>query len=51
MDENTLNTLDILIGNLGFPVVIAIYLLIRFEKKISELTDVVEELRNLIEKS
>jgi Trk-type K+ transport system membrane component len=50
MDEGTLNTLNILVGNLGFPVVIALYLLIRFENKISELTEVVEKLHNLLEK-
>ncbi|MGZ9869915.1 YvrJ family protein, partial [Priestia endophytica] len=26
-------------GNFGFPVVIAVYLLLRFEKKIEELTE------------
>lgn len=31
------------IGNVGFPAVLAIYLLIRFEKKIDELIELIKE--------
>ncbi|QOY36920.1 YvrJ family protein [Anaerobacillus isosaccharinicus] len=34
-----------LLGNFGFPVVIAIYLLIRFEKRIENLTDAILQLQ------
>ncbi|MDQ7723544.1 YvrJ family protein [Bacillus inaquosorum] len=36
------------IGNFGFPLVLAIYLLIRFEKKIEKLTEVISQLENNI---
>ena len=34
------------IGNFGFPIMIALYLLIRFEKKIESLTASILELQN-----
>ncbi|WP_078392839.1 YvrJ family protein [Shouchella patagoniensis] len=34
----------ILLGNFGFPTVVAVYLLIRFEKRIENLTDAIREL-------
>lgn len=35
-----------LLGNFGFPVVITIYLLLRFEKKIEKLTEAIEKLKD-----
>lgn len=34
----------ILLGNFGFPTLVAVYLLIRFEKRIDKLTDAIREL-------
>ncbi|MDV2583475.1 YvrJ family protein [Alkalibacillus haloalkaliphilus] len=34
-----------LIGNFGFPIAITIYLLLRLEKKIAELTSAITKLR------
>lgn len=31
------------LGNFGFPIVVSIYLLVRFEKKLDDLTDVIIE--------
>ncbi|NIK12747.1 YvrJ family protein [Alkalibacillus sp. S2W] len=39
------NLLYDLIGNFGFPIAITIYLLIRLEKKITELTSAITKLR------
>ncbi|MGF9893510.1 YvrJ family protein [Priestia megaterium] len=38
------------IGNFGFPIVISIYLLIRFEKRIEVLTTAINELKQVAEK-
>ncbi|KYD18772.1 YvrJ family protein [Geobacillus thermodenitrificans] len=35
-----------LLGNLGFPIVITGYLLLRFEKKIEILTEAISDLKN-----
>lgn len=40
-----LNHWVVMVGNFGFPVVVAIYLLIRFEKKIQGLTTVIYDLK------
>ncbi|HHT51323.1 MAG TPA: YvrJ family protein [Eubacteriaceae bacterium] len=37
------------IGNFGFPMVISIYLLVRFEGKISSLTQSIYQLAKVIE--
>lgn len=34
----------------GLPIAIAVYLLLRFEKKICHLSDTIEELQEIIEK-
>lgn len=34
-----------IIGNYGFPLILAIYLLLRFEARIQELTDSINKLR------
>ncbi|MDF2013211.1 YvrJ family protein [Priestia megaterium] len=37
-------------GNLGFPIVVAFYLLLRFEKKIDHLTEAINRIASNIEK-
>lgn len=37
-----------LIGELGFPIVLCVYLLFRFEKKIDTLNDTIEKLNESI---
>jgi len=37
-----------ILGNFGFPVVIAIYLLIRFEKRIENLTEAISQLQKIM---
>ncbi|WP_035512872.1 YvrJ family protein [Halalkalibacillus halophilus] len=37
-----------IIGNFGFPIAITIYLLVRFEKKIAELTSAIATLKENI---
>ena len=44
MDVQDLSALLPLIGNLGFPAAVCIYLLLRFEKKINDLDANVREL-------
>lgn len=39
----------VLLGNFGFPIVIAGYLLVRFEKKIEGLTEAILHLKNTCE--
>ncbi|SDK27143.1 YvrJ family protein [Sediminibacillus albus] len=48
MEETASNALVTLLGNHGFPVVLAMYLLIRFEKKISDLSVAIQKLSNVI---
>ncbi|QTN01130.1 YvrJ family protein [Sediminibacillus dalangtanensis] len=50
MDEISIESMVSLISNLGFPVVLVIYLLVRFEKKISDLSDTIKELNEAIRK-
>ncbi|MFS0788794.1 YvrJ family protein [Shouchella sp. 1P09AA] len=38
----------ILLGNFGFPTLVAVYLLIRFEKRIDNLTDAIRELERSV---
>lgn len=38
------------IGNFGFPLVLSIYLLIRFEKRIEALTSAIYDLKQVAEK-
>ncbi|MCM3707901.1 YvrJ family protein [Cytobacillus firmus] len=49
MEINIAQIIGIL-GNFGFPVAIAIYLLIRFEKRIESLTTAITELQKIIKK-
>ena len=38
------------VANLGFPIVISLYLLVRIEGKLNQLTESINELSNTIEK-
>ncbi|OWZ83239.1 YvrJ family protein [Natranaerobius trueperi] len=38
-----------LIGNVGFPIAVSVYLLVRIEQKLSELTRSIFELSRVIE--
>lgn len=37
-----------IVQNVGFPIAISIYLLIRMEKKIDEITNSIKELSNIL---
>ncbi|WP_035269068.1 YvrJ family protein [Desulfitibacter alkalitolerans] len=39
------------VGNFGFPMVVAIYLLVRVEKKLDELTVAINNLGRVVEKN
>lgn len=39
------------VGNFGFPMVVAIYLLVRVEKKLDELTIAINDLGRAVEKN
>ncbi|MEW6621812.1 MAG: YvrJ family protein [Bacillota bacterium] len=39
------------VGNFGFPMVVAIYLLVRVEKKLDELTIAINDLGKAVEKN
>ncbi|WP_059172237.1 YvrJ family protein [Bacillus sp. FJAT-27445] len=39
-----------ILGNFGFPVAIAIYLLLRFEKRIEGLTEAISKLQQIMNK-
>lgn len=43
-----INILITAVGNFGFPLVLAVYLLLRFEKKIESLTEAISKLREVI---
>lgn len=38
-----------LIGNLGFPIAITLYVLVRLESKMEKLTDTIVKLTNVLE--
>lgn len=46
MEQVTLDMWIAGLGNFGFPIALAVYLLIRFEKKIEALTAAIETLKN-----
>lgn len=48
MDAAFIETLIAAIGNFGFPLVLAVYLLLRFERKIETLTDAISTLKEVI---
>lgn len=39
------------VSNLGFPIVMCIYLLVRFESKMDKLTESIQKLSNAVELS
>lgn len=43
---DSIQTWSMLLGNLGFPIVLAGYLLLRFEKKIESLTEAIFDLKH-----
>ncbi|WP_373894509.1 YvrJ family protein [Virgibacillus sp. CBA3643] len=45
------NEIAMLLGNFGFPILVSIYLLVRFEQKIGELSDRVNSMARTIEKT
>ncbi|QSX24148.1 YvrJ family protein [Priestia megaterium] len=50
MDTITLPVLISAVGNFGFPVILSLYLLIRFEKKIGDLTSAIQNLHEATNK-
>ncbi|WP_075981379.1 YvrJ family protein [Bacillus massilinigeriensis] len=48
VDKAFMETLVATIGKFGFPLVLAVYLLLRFEKKIEVLTDAILALKEVI---
>lgn len=52
-EMNEMNEIDWLnaVGNVGFPIVITIYLLYRFEKKLDSLTKGINELTKVLYQS
>jgi YvrJ protein family len=53
MDTAAITTVDALIaviGNFGFPLVLATYLLLRFEKKLESLTEAINHLQEVMKK-
>lgn len=40
-----------ILSNVGFPIAIALYLLIRFETKLTQLNDSINNLSNIIQNS
>ncbi|ESU32002.1 hypothetical protein G3A_13560 [Bacillus sp. 17376] len=47
-DRVFIETLITTIGDFGFPLVLAVYLLLRFEKKIEILTEAISTLKEVI---
>jgi hypothetical protein len=47
-DTKLMESLITVIGNFGFPIVITVYLLLRFEKKIENLNNTIQELVQVI---
>ncbi|MBC9722022.1 MAG: YvrJ family protein [Lactobacillus sp.] len=45
-----IENISLLISNFGFPIVITLYLLVRFEKKFDELESVIRNLAEVISK-
>ncbi|WP_100012362.1 YvrJ family protein [Lentibacillus sediminis] len=43
------NDIAMLLGNFGFPILVSVYLLVRFEQKIGELTEKVNSMARIVE--
>ena len=50
MQMSDLSSLINMVNNSGFPIVISIYLLLRFEKKIESLNTIMQNISTKIEK-
>ncbi|UOY92329.1 YvrJ family protein [Ectobacillus sp. JY-23] len=50
MDPMSIETWIVALGNFGFPIVLTIYLLVRFEKKIEFLTEAINSLKDAVRK-
>lgn len=48
IDNTIVQTFISAVGNFGFPLVLAVYLLLRFEKKIEALTEAISTLKEVI---
>jgi hypothetical protein len=48
MNEIGMTELVNIVSNLGFPIMLTIYLLVRFEKKIENLETVIKDLEEII---
>lgn len=46
--ENEYTSLIYVLGNFGFPIMITIYLFVRFERKIENLEKAISELGNVV---
>ncbi|WP_428910318.1 YvrJ family protein [Niallia sp. Krafla_26] len=44
MNITDISTWTSILGNFGFPVLVSLYLLLKFEAKIEKLTEVIEKL-------
>ena len=51
MDTETVDLAIKLVGNLGFPIFVAVWLLMRSDRLLRELHDAIVELTNLIRKT
>lgn len=50
LNENTIRNAIELVQTVGFPIVVALYFMLRTDKKISELTDAFYSLREEVRK-
>lgn len=48
--QNEIDVLQI-IGNVGFPIVVTIFLLVRFEKKLEKLENAIQELTKVLDRA
>lgn len=46
-----METIATLIGNFGFPIALVIYLFTRFEKKLTEVIQLIEDLETLLKEN
>ena len=50
MDDQVVDLISKLIGNLGFPIFVAVWLLIRTDKLLKNLTRAIDALKDVVEK-
>ncbi|WP_146553289.1 MULTISPECIES: YvrJ family protein [Rummeliibacillus] len=51
MDQLSFEAIVFGVSNFGFPLVLAAYLLLRFEKKLESLTLAIEQLKSVVDKN